>query len=113
MASLIGLYGVPSIPKDVAPYRFDMQRTKQASFAIVDNMWLDPTGSFKKKNIIDLIKKLEHKAHVDSVGLANALEETFQTRFTEHQPSNPTYEAPFKLHCHKDVLAKRVEQVCG
>ena len=34
MASLIGLYGVPYIPKDVSPYRFDMQRNKVSSFAI-------------------------------------------------------------------------------
>ena len=64
----------------VPPYRFNMQENKVSSFAIVDNMWLDPTGSFQKKNIIDLIKKLEHKAHVYSVGLANALEETFQSQ---------------------------------
>ncbi len=50
MASLIGLYGVPSIPKDVAPYRFDMQRNKVSSFAIVDNMWLDPQDPVSARN---------------------------------------------------------------
>ena len=114
VTSLTGLYGVPSIPDDVAPFRFDMQRKKTSSFAIVDEETLDPHGLFKKINIIDLIKNLERKAHVASVGIAMALQETFEFKFKEHKPTNPTYEAPLKLHCHDDVSAIQlyVGQVC-
>ena len=68
-----------------------MQEKKTASFALVDDESLDPTGLFKKQTVIDLIKKLEHRAHVESVGIANSLEETLQTKFPEHKPANPTY----------------------
>ena len=55
-----------------------MQRKKTSSFAIVDNETLDQDGLFKKINIIDLIKNLERKAHVASVGIATSLQQTFE-----------------------------------
>ena len=91
VTSLIGLPGVPSIPAVGEPFRFNMQEKKTASFALVDDESLDPTGLFKKQTVIDLIKKIEHRAHMASVGLAISLESTFQSKFPEHKPANPTY----------------------
>ena len=47
---------VPSIPAVGEPFRFNMQEKKTASFALVDDESLDPTGLFKKQTVIDLIK---------------------------------------------------------
>ncbi len=51
------------MPIGVTPYRFNMTDKKIASFALVENLSLDPTGLFKKQTIIDLIQKLEREAH--------------------------------------------------